>query len=38
MCPIKTFTQLFEAKLPENMDTECQIESAKGKREDYYNR
>jgi hypothetical protein len=38
MCPVKTLTRLFEAKLPGNMDTECQIESAKGKGENHYNR
>lgn len=33
MCPVETFTRLFEAKLPGNIDIDCQIESAKGKRE-----
>jgi hypothetical protein len=30
MCPVEIFTQLFEGKLPGNMDIECQIGSAKG--------
>ena len=33
MCPVETFKQLFEAKLPGNMDVECRIESVKGERE-----
>ena len=30
MCPWETFTQLFQNKLPGDMDVECRIESANG--------